>query len=59
MNDPAGIFHTDGQRPAALLADKVNRHIVGVILDIELLLPTIDVQVLTEIAFLIEKTNPN
>jgi hypothetical protein len=56
---PAGIFDADSQGLAGLFANELDGHRIEIVFYIELLLPAIDVEILSEIPLLIKKSDAN
>ncbi len=54
---PAGILHLDGDRLAVAAALHLHRHGVKVVHRVGLLLPAVGVEVLPEVAFLVEEAD--
>ena len=57
LHASSGILHADRQRPLAFFADQLDRHIVKIVLNILFLLPAVGIEVLAEIAVLIQKAD--
>jgi hypothetical protein len=54
---PAGVLHADGQWLPVIAANQFEGHIVEIVLDIYLLLPAVNVEILAEITLLIKQAD--